>query len=277
MSINSYQREIYSSHLEHAERRNHKYLYKIGDRYIYPEDVAGKAKSTANNIGSMATAAGTAAKTKISNAIADQKTKHKDRKFVKDSRKDPVDKLPKNHTREEFLNALDRRDANTAKAKEIDQITKSHKGSTNKFTSEAMWVRGTGDKDPAKGWTGMGESVQKQKAKTADRKRAVASEAQRKSAHAGYEADKKAFPDGGSTEELERQKRLTKARKMKSSNPKTEEQRKSAHAGYEADKKAFPEGGSTEELEEQKRKTKARKTVKRTQETIDKMRKRRKK
>ena len=39
MSINSYQREMYKNHLEHAERRNHKYLYKIGDRYIYPEDV----------------------------------------------------------------------------------------------------------------------------------------------------------------------------------------------------------------------------------------------
>lgn len=38
-------------------------------------------------------------------------------------------------------------------------------------------------------------------------------EGQRKSAHAGYEADKKAFPEGGSTEELERQKKKTAARK----------------------------------------------------------------
>lgn len=49
MSINLYQREIYASQLQHGERRNHKYLYKEGDRYIYPEDLkkgaqrAGKA------------------------------------------------------------------------------------------------------------------------------------------------------------------------------------------------------------------------------------------
>lgn len=83
--MNLYKREIYKKSLQHAERRNHKYLYKIGDRYIYPEDVAGKAKSTASNIGSMASAAGTAAKTKINKVIADQKQKHKDRKFVKNS------------------------------------------------------------------------------------------------------------------------------------------------------------------------------------------------
>lgn len=39
--MNSHQRMIYSSQLQHTERRNHKYLYKIGDRYIYPEDVKG--------------------------------------------------------------------------------------------------------------------------------------------------------------------------------------------------------------------------------------------
>lgn len=38
-------------------------------------------------------------------------------------------------------------------------------------------------------------------------------EGQRKSAHAGYEADKKAFPEGGSTEELELQKKKTAQRK----------------------------------------------------------------
>lgn len=62
MAINSYQREIYANQLQHAERRNHKYLYKIGDRYVYPEDIAGKAKGF----------------------VADQKQKRKDKKFVKD-------------------------------------------------------------------------------------------------------------------------------------------------------------------------------------------------
>lgn len=53
--MNLYQKEIYSSYLEHGERRDHKYLYKIGDRYIYPDDVAKGAKNIytqgqANNV-----------------------------------------------------------------------------------------------------------------------------------------------------------------------------------------------------------------------------------
>lgn len=209
--MNSHQRMIYSSQLQHAERRNHKYLYKIGDRYIYPEDVAGKAKSTASNIGSMATAAGTAAKTKISNAIAEQKQKQKDRKFVKEG---PYKNSP-------YTSDYDRARQQT------DQISYAHRESTGKKDKGTMsntrnvaldYVRQT-DKYPSE----KAKSLVKQKEKTKQRKEEAANKEflaerkkinqQRKSAHAGYEADKKAFPEGGSTEELERQKAKTHARK----------------------------------------------------------------
>lgn len=54
MSINLYQREMYRSYLEHGERRNHKYLYKIGDRYIYPEDVKNGAKNVGKKVANSA-------------------------------------------------------------------------------------------------------------------------------------------------------------------------------------------------------------------------------
>lgn len=120
--MNSHQRMIYSSQLQHAERRNHKYLYKIGDRYIYPEDVAGKAKSTASNIGSMATAAGTAAKTKISNTIADQKIKLKDKKYLLDEK------------RRKYPN-LEKANVTSPGGKRVNQITSAHQEGTKKTTA----------------------------------------------------------------------------------------------------------------------------------------------
>ena len=196
--MNLYKREIYKKSLQHAERRNHKYLYKIGDRYIYPEDVAGKAKSTANNIGNMATAAGTAAKTKINKVIADQKQKHKDRVFTNTT-------LPEKLTSKKLGRDDD---------KVLDQIASAHKESTGRKDKSNVvldYVR-----TPHTGPSIKAKSLDKQKAKTAARKQAVRnakSEDQRKSAHAGYEADKKTFPEGRSTEELERQKAKTHARK----------------------------------------------------------------
>ena len=47
----------------------------------------------------------------------------------------------------------------------------------------------------------------------AEKSKTNSAEQQRKSAHVGYELDKKMYPDGGSTEELGRQKKKTKARK----------------------------------------------------------------
>lgn len=48
--MNLYQQEMYRSYLQHGERRDHKYLYKIGDRYIYPEDVKNGAKKVGQKV-----------------------------------------------------------------------------------------------------------------------------------------------------------------------------------------------------------------------------------
>lgn len=249
--MNLYKREIYKKSLQHAERRNHKYLYKIGDRYIYPEDVAGKAKSTASNIGSMATAAGTAAKTKISNTIADQKQKHKDRVFTNTT-------LPEKLTSKKIG-----RDDN----KELDQIASSHKESTGRKSNSTNVVldyerRTDGPNIKAK-------SLDKQKAKTAARKQAARnakSEAQYKSAHAGYEADKKAFPEGGSTEELELQKKKTADRKKPKelAKKKEKDQIRSAHQQHtiRERRKSMPGPASAPSLETKKKETEYRKYMK---------------
>lgn len=198
--MNLYKREIYKKSLQHAERRNHKYLYKIGDRYIYPEDVAGKAKSMASNIGSMATAAGTAAKTKASslkekasNTINEKKQLLKDKKYVRDSKQKKSDSYETLVSKHPY-------------ARQIQQLTSAHQTAT-KRTDNGLYDSVERKEAP---------NVEKQKQKTKQRKQAaidVKTETQRKSAHAGYEADKKAFPEGGSTEELERQKAKTHARK----------------------------------------------------------------
>lgn len=207
--MNLYKKEIYKKSLQHTERRNHKYIYKIGDRYIYPEDVAGKAKSTANNIGSMATAAGTAAKTKISNTIADQKTKLKDRKFVKSSN-------PGWSNEGANRQRIETEKRNEERWRKHIQSPEYKQGEYNRKASEI------GDKEAYKRMVASNRpgrrkssELEKQKERVATNKRRIETERQRKSAHAGYEEDRRLFPEGGSTEELERQKEKTTARKTK--------------------------------------------------------------
>lgn len=249
--MNLYKREIYKKSLQHAERRNHKYLYKIGDRYIYPEDVAGKAKSTASNIGSMATAAGTSAKTKISNTIADQKQKHKDRKFT-------------NNTLVDKVKNIGYKTLGTDDNKIAQQAREAHQQSTGKMTDSFNWSRQRGD-------YGLKEapSVNKQIEKTKQRKQAARdakSSAQRKSAHAGYEADKKLFPDGGSTEELEIQKKKTVDRKKAKelAKKKEKDQIRSAHQQHtiRERRKPMPGPASAPSLETKKKETEYRKYMK---------------
>ena len=208
--MNLYKKKIYRKSLQHAERRNHKYLYKIGDRYIYPEDVAGKTKSTASNIGSMATAAGTAAKNKISNTIADQKTKLKDKKYLWDE------------NRRKYPN-LEKANVTSPGGKRVNQITSAHQEGTKKTTALSYQsthdpisnkvVKVKRDFDANGNQIGVGYSTES--SHIGKKKSKKATEQQRKSAHAGYEADKKLFPEGGSTEELEYQKKKTTARKTK--------------------------------------------------------------
>lgn len=181
--------------LQHGvEWKRHKYLYKDANgNYVYPEDIKNNAKS------------------KVQGFVADQKQKLKDKKFVKEG---PYKNSP-------YTSDYDRARQQT------DQISYAHRESTGKKDKGTMsntrnvaldYVRQT-DKYPSE----KAKSLVKQKEKTKQRKEEAANKEflaehkkinqQRKSAHAGYEADKKAFPEGGSTEELERQKAKTHARK----------------------------------------------------------------
>ena len=126
----------------------------------------------------------------------------------------------------------------------------------------------------------------------AEAKRKKKVDDQRQSAHAGYESDKKKFHEGGSTEELERQKEKTKARKsaknvvkdtnvvrISSENRENERDRHNQHkqinSAHKESTRFRPEGGhlyngdwvlesrthnnASESLERQKRKTALRK------------------
>ena len=179
----------------------------------------------------------------LQKAAANQKQKIKDKKFVKEG-------------------------GQTIGVKRNDQILSAHGGALKKYD-------GPGKTAIRPGASGISTTSLEDRFSKEERKamrKSSKTEQQRKSAHDGYERDKKIFPDGGSTEELEIQKQKTKDRKyVKSSKKKSAlQQQKEAHAGYEADKKKFPDGGSTEELERQKDKTKARKTQKRVEEVLQK-------
>ena len=260
--MNLYKREIYKSQLQHGlEWKKHKYLYKDANgNYVYPEDVKNKAKGATNTAGYVArgaiTAAGTALsnmKDKASNAIADQKQNLKDKKYVRDS------KQKRSDSRETLI-------SKHPHVKKNSQLFSAHQTAVEK-RQESLYSPDWHAKTGYLSAPGVKEQIQK----TDKRKEEAANKAflaerkkinqQRKSAHAGYEADKKLFPEGGSTEELEIQKDKTAARKKAKAQAKqrVDAQRKSAHVGYEADRKKFPEGGSTEELEKQKEKTRQRK------------------
>jgi hypothetical protein len=220
--MNLYKKEI----LKHGlEWRKHKYLYKDANgNYVYPEDVAGKAKSTASNIGSMATAAGTAAKTKISNTIADQKQKHKDRVFTNTT-------LPEKLTSKKIG-----RDDN----KELDQIASAHKESTGRKDKSNVvldYIR-----TPHTGPSIKAKNLDKQKAKTASRKRPYDEKARDASFQAEQERRQATINarntrdrDSNEYANLVKAERDTAERKnvKVAAKKKVEDQRKSAHAGYE--------------------------------------------
>ena len=224
MGINSYQREIYANQLEHGAKGstwgNHKYIRKEGNRYIYPEDIEGghhrhhinpdavnfgtgfgdgMDRSRALNNGSIRY--GNNAKMKMKSAIAS-----KDMSKVNDARKDLA-----------IANYLHR--ASRSVTENGEGITKRERDTDNRIVNAANKQINI---DNGRYVSKMIESQKRdeerdrkiKKEKSEHRKKL--SEQQRKSAHAGYEEDRKNFPDGGSTEELERQKRKTKARKSAS-------------------------------------------------------------
>lgn len=251
--------------LKHGvEWRKHKYIRKEGNRYIYPEDVKNKATAAANIAENLTKGAATVAGTKLSNmkdkatsAIADQKQKSKDREFVTGD-KTLVDKAKRKLGMTKTLG----RDAN----KETAQLTNAHQRSTrvNPFGDSFYYARGK-DNDVVD-VSNKGNSVEKQKKKTEQRKQAainVKSEAQRKSAHAGYEADKKLFPEGGSTDELEWQKERTAARKKvkEQTKKKEKDQIRSAHQQHtiRERRKSLPGPAAAPSLEQKKKETEYRK------------------
>ena len=210
--------------------KNHKYLYiDANGKYVYPEDVTRNARD------------------KVSSAAKDLKIKLKDKKFKWDS---------KHRT---YRN-LGEANANTQAGKKNNQLTSAHQEGTKKLDSLRYINTHESGNKKVKKVTYNGDWVGQETVDNELEKRKKINQ-QRKSAHAGYERDKRIFPDGGSTEELERQKQKAKDRKyVKSSKKKSAlQQQKEAHAGYERDKRIFPDGGSTEELERQKELTKRRK------------------
>ncbi len=276
--MNLYKREIYKKSLQHAERRNHKYLYKIGDRYIYPEDVAaGRAKSTSSNIGSVVTAAGTAAKTKISNTIADQKTKLKDKKYLRDE------------SHRKYPN-LEKANVTSPSGKRVNQITSAHQEGTKKTTALSYQsthdpisnkvVKVKRDFDANGDQIGVGYSTEsshigkKKKYNEKSKDAGFQAEMERRQATINARNAKDRKPSDFAN--LTKAERDTAERKKsrEASTKNTEQQRKSAHAGYELDKAMYPDGGSTEELGRQKKKTKARKSASKRFNELDQKNKR---
>lgn len=265
-TMNLWQREMYKSHLEHGAKgqraAHHKYLYiDANGRYVYPEDVAGKAKSAVSNAGERA-----------SNFITDQKQKIKDKKFIRESNKlKKHDIADEYDSYEEWLKNVQKHNAATDKGKQNQQINSAHNKSTINVGSHLISYQ--------KGDHGTTKELDKQKEKTVKRNRSY----NEKAKDAGFQAEqerRQATIDARNTRDrdsseyanLAKAERDTAERKKAkvASKKKVDDQRKSAHAGYEADKKAFPEGGSTEELERQKIKTKAKKSASNRFNELDK-------
>lgn len=195
---------IKAGSLSHGQKwRRHKYLYiDENGNYVYPEDVANKGKKAvgdAANKGKQVaedTADKVKAKLKELNTIAKDK-KFLSNKYVKDYQK----KHPHPNTEG---------DPYRTAAKTTQQLTSSHQEGTKRASGKDYFnMRGSNDTYRSY----KTKDLDNQVSKTAARKRKRLAEDQRKSAHAGYEEDRRNFPEGGSTEELERQRRKTKARK----------------------------------------------------------------
>ena len=222
--------------------KNHKYLYiDSNGKYVYPEDVANKAKDKVSDT-----------KNKISDAAKNLRTTIRDKQF-KSGRYEK--NYVKNHNYPNHEG-----DPWQQYSKDTQAMTRSHQGSTSHISGKDYFKLHQAGDDPA--YTPGAKSVNKQKKNTAARKRQKLANQQQKSAHAGYERDKRIFPDGGSTEELENQKQKTKDRKFngKTTRKSINQQLNNAHSVGRSEK-WITEGKnmSTEELERQKELTKRRK------------------
>ena len=256
--MNLYKEKILKHSLKGQRRANHKYLYiDENGRYVYPEDV-----SKANNIqkhhaqvlSDRRIAKKDRAHVKEDKEITNAMRKELNNMGYNIGKKDSEQLRRNINTNSQIQSAhqrsvktikgtydQERRAANPEAAKaEIterrrkkesstrplrvaDQQASAHQGSIslkNNSNGTKDITRRVSDAD-------TGKAIIKERRE----KRRKNLDQQRKSAHAGYELDKKMYPDGGSTEELERQKEKTANRK------KAKETISRTEAGIEAARK----------------------------------------
>lgn len=274
--MNLYKREIYKKSLQHAERRNHKYLYKIGDRYIYPEDVAtGKASHKPSGIADKAKKMLSDFKPRTETHINGRSINDKTDGYKEVNRRknaktmDARDLIANTKSKEELEEEYRRKDPvgyNEYKMNRINRDVESAKAEYEKTMAD---IEARNKK--LKGSSSSESTVDRMKVR-ADRKRKT--EAQRKSAHAGVEAYEKKFPNGGSTEELERQKEkkflkdraiAREARRSMRTTGTTAEIEGAKRAAQKRTRDDFKDGpgvAGTDEMARQMEKTKIRKTEK---------------
>lgn len=253
--MNLYKREIYKSQLQHGlEWKRHKYIRKEGNRYIYPEDLQ-KANATQRH---------------HAEVLADRRQIKKDRAHVKE------DKEITNVMRKELRNYgmnLSKEDANQLRRNinTNSQIQSAHQRTVSTVPGTYNQERRATDPEAAKA-----QIAERRKRKEAEN-RPLRTADQQASAH---QTSIKKTDNADGTKRMERRvadadvaKAQIKERREKKSKL-VEGQRKSAHQGSNG---AFR---LTEELERQKKKTanrkKARDTISRTDSTIERMRKKKK-
>lgn len=226
------------------------------------------------------------AKETASNVISDQKLKAKDRKYVRESPEAGTWKT--GHIESNKRNDTNRMIEKGEKIRRDKQNERFRSTTTTGTAKEIEAAKRRADKQ-GEGYST--EDLEIQKEKTAIRKKHKANldkaasdtdrrkktSQQQKSAHSGYEADKRKFGDEPtSTEELELQKRKTASRKARQKSVdeirranRTKDQQKAAHQGKKGNT-SLDEWGpakakyiqSQNTIEEQKRKTKTRKIIK---------------
>lgn len=283
--------------LAHGQKwRQHKYLYKEGDRYIYPEDVQKKesGNDTLKKVGDAILSTNKLTKYPYAVYKAGQKIKpqtvsaaepeekrtgiiHEKRQKAKEEEKRRIERNREvaasaaQEERKKMSAPIDaggysRSDAHERNLKRIKLKTKQKKNA-EKYKPDEMSKVGAQAK-LKKGVDNMRRNAAINEGLAAARKeledRNNKRRDQRHSAHQNaYYYDHTAGNDFYENK-AERRKKIN-------------QQRKSAHAGYEAERKKFAgDLTSTEELEIQKDRTKARKTLKRTQDTLERMRKKKK-
>ena len=181
MSINLYQREIYANQLQHGERRNHKYLYKEGNRYIYPEDL----KKDAQNAGRV-----------VKNKATEL---YNDRHIYADAAKNMAS---------DYSNAIKDKWNNGGK----ETAKKIGKAMLPIGVRKSIEAVGEGGKVASSKVPNYKDERDKAEKKRLEERRKI--NQQQDNAHRGYVEDQKKFGDEPtSTEELERQKAKTHARK----------------------------------------------------------------